>query len=308
MDWLAALRRRSARRYRVEVEMGLAALILLTWQTSRIPLEGSVETSVAHARSVLRLEELFSIDVEESVIRLASMPALDGVLEWAYGEIHTPALFAFLAAACLLAPDRYPRLRTIFLLSFVPAVVVIGLYPLAPPHWMAELGLGPAPEPDELVLGAAFFQNSTAAAASQHFGFAVFIAAGSLWLFPRSPLAWATLVYPAIVFLVIVGTGNHYVFDCVVGTLTFGFATAVAALVHRDQQPDAVAVPVPATVARVVLGFAMIAWGVESFESIGLGTWSGLFPDALVLVAGAAAVFAPQLNGEPVPAESPESA
>ena len=35
-----------------------------------------------------------------------------------------------------------------------------------------------------------------------------------------------------LVFLVIVGTGNHYVLDCVVGSLTFALATVVALVLH----------------------------------------------------------------------------
>jgi hypothetical protein len=104
--------------YSLEVEMALAALILLAWQVVRIPLEGSVATSLAHARSVLRLEQLIRVEVEHDLVRLASSSGLDGFLDWAYGEIHVPALFAFLAAARLFAPSRYPQLRTIFLLSF----------------------------------------------------------------------------------------------------------------------------------------------------------------------------------------------
>ena len=39
------------------------------------------------------------------------------------------------------------------------------------------------------------------------------IAAGALWLRPRAVLAWLTLLYPPLVFVVILGTGNHYVLD-----------------------------------------------------------------------------------------------
>lgn len=269
--------------------MGIAAGVLLAWQVVRIPLEGGVDRSLAHARRVLELEDALSIDIEAALIRFGSRPSVEGLLDWAYGEIHTPVLFAFLAAACVLAPERYPRLRTIYAASFVPAVVVIALYPLAPPHWLAELGLGPAPTQDELAgTISTFFQNSTAAAASQHFGFAVFVAVGLLWLFPRSPVAWLAVLYPALVFLVIVGTGNHYVVDCVVGVLTFGFGVAVAVLVHGDRtSPTAPASSLSGREAfALVLGFALVAWGIESLESIVTGAWRAALPDALALVVG----------------------
>ena len=73
-------------------------------------------------------------------VRVSTSPAT--ALGWLYTNIHLPVLFGFVAAARLLAPGRYPLLRTTFVLSFLPAVLVIGLYPLAPPHWLPELGLG----------------------------------------------------------------------------------------------------------------------------------------------------------------------
>ena len=53
---------------------------------------------------------------------------------------------------------------------------------------------------------------------SLHFGGPVMIAAGALWLRPRALLAWLTLLYPPLVFVVILGTGNHYVLDTLVGS------------------------------------------------------------------------------------------
>ncbi len=283
--------------------MGIVALVLLAWQVARIPLEGSVQTSLAHARSVRGLEDSLGLDVEGPLIGLATTAPYDGILEWMYTGIHTPALFGFMAAACAYAPERYARLRTIFVVSFIPALLAIGLYPLAPPHWISELGFGPAPRQEELAGSiATLIHNSTAAIASQHFGFAVFIAAASLWLAPRSPIAWVSVAYPALVFVVIVGTGNHYVLDCIVGALTFVFATAVARLLHGRPQSHATATAAR-TVLSVSLGFAMIAWGVVSLQLISPGGWRNVVA-ALVLAGGVAAVLTPRLSEKEPLAES----
>ncbi len=283
--------------------MGIVALVLLAWQTARIPLEGSVETSLAHARSVRGLEESLGLDVEGPFVRFASTAPYDGILEWMYTGIHTPALFGFMAAACVYAPERYARLRTIFVVSFLPALLAIGLFPLAPPHWIPELGFGPAPEQGELAGSIeTLMHNSTAAIASQHFGFAVFIAAASLWLAPRSPIAWTAVAYPALVFLVIVGTGNHYVLDCIVGTLTFAFGAAVARVLHGRGQAR-VAAPAARTVLSVSLGFAMIAWGLVSLQLISPGGWPNVVA-ALVLAGGIALALAPRWSAKEPLAES----
>ena len=55
-----------------------------------------------------------SLDVESWVIGLASTSSVMATLTWLYANIHLPVLFGFVAAARLLAPDRYPRIRTTF--------------------------------------------------------------------------------------------------------------------------------------------------------------------------------------------------
>ena len=148
------------------------ALVLLAWHAIRIPIEGDVATSLAHADDVLGLERALSLDVEHAVIGRLDDANITPALEWLYTNIHLPVLFAFIAAARLLAPERYPVVRTTFALAFLPAALVIWLYPLAPPHWLPEFGFGVPPTDAELTnTTGALFHNTTAAAASQHFGF-----------------------------------------------------------------------------------------------------------------------------------------
>jgi hypothetical protein len=298
-----ALQRSLRSCYSVETELALVALVLLAWQAVRIPLEGGIGVSLEHAEEVLRLEHVLSLDVESRLIVSLSTTSAGEALRWLYTNIHLPVLFCFVAAVRLLVPDRYPAIRTTFAASFVPAIIVIGLYPLAPPHWLPRLGLGVPPSQAELTVGGGLFHNSTAAAASQHFGFAVFVAATSIWLFPRSRLAWVTLAYPVLVFVVIVGTGNHYVLDCFVGAFTFAFGAAVASLVHRGHRAQTVPAQV-GDATSVALGYALIAWAFVSFDVLAPLRWENLFPDAFVLAAGVAAVIVPRLGAEEALAES----
>ena len=291
---VAAVRARIGASYPLELELAFVALVLLVWHAVRIPLEGSVDVSLEHAASVLRVEDALAIDIEASVIQRASETGFAPVLAWLYSNIHLPILFGFIAAVRLLRPDRYPRVRTIFVLSFVPAVVVIGAYPLAPPRWLSELGLGPAPRAAELSSSGALFHNETAAAASQHFGFALFVAAVSLWLFPTSRLLWLALAYPALIFVVIVGTGNHYVIDCVVGSLTFLLAALAARFLHGNAAA-AGAPAQPGAAAVVALGYGLVAWGLVSLDVTAPATWSNV-GDALILAIGVAAVLSPRFG------------
>jgi len=284
------------RTYPLETELLLVGLVLVAWHAIRIPIEGDVATSLAHADDILGIERTLSLDIEAWII--ASTESIASTLEWLYTNVHLPVLFGFVAAVRLLAPDRYPLLRTTFVLSFVPAALVIWLYPLAPPHWLPEFGLRVTPTDAELAnTTGAIFHNTTAAAASQHFGFALFVAAASIWLFPRSPYAWATLAYPTLVFVVIVGTGNHYLLDCVVGASTFVLAAAVASrLVPVQQRRNTLAQT--GGIASIAIGYGLIAWGFVSLDLTALGPRSIL--DVMVLLAGVAAVVAPRVGEEPL--------
>ena len=287
----------------VEMELVFVALVLLAWQTVRIPLEGDVGVALDHAGAILRIEDGAGIDIESAVIRRASFENLTPTLTWLYANIHLPVLFGSLAALRLLAPERYPRLRTIFALSFVPAALVIWLYPLAPPRWLPQLGMGPVPTQAELGADGALFHNETAAAASQHFGFAVFVAVAAVWLFPRRRLAWAALAYPALVLPVIVATGNHYVFDCLVGIATFAVAVGCAALLHGRRAAPVAPPPETGGIALVAVGYGLVAWGLISVHVTNLATWSNV-AGALALAAGVAAVKLPRLGIDEGLAES----
>ena len=175
---------------------------------------------------------------------------------------------------------------------------MIWLYPLAPPHWLPEFGFGVPPTDAELTnTSGALFHNTTAAAASQHFGFALFVAAASIWLFPRSLLAWATIAYPVLVFVVIVGTGNHYVVDCAIGALTFVLAAAVASRL----------VPVPEDRARRADGRYRDHRRRLRARRLGLRVAQphvarerGQLFHLVVLAVGVAAVVTPRLGEEPL--------
>jgi hypothetical protein len=274
MQRLEALRRRLLTPARLEIDLLLVLGLLLAWHAVRIPLEGSVPVAMDNARSLLAVERAVHVDVEGSV--MDSVRDVRGLLHFAYQHVHLPLLFGFLAVARLAAPAKYPLVRLTLFLSFVPSALLIGLLPVAPPRWLPELGSAGPPAQHELTATTAeLVQNSTAAITSQHFGYAFLVAAGSLWLWPRSWLARATVLYPAFVFVVILGTANHYVLDCVIGALAFCFGAAATALIAGGL-PRPNLQPAP---AKTVIGLAGAAVLLASYGVI------TAFVVALVIVA-----------------------
>jgi PAP2 superfamily len=262
MQRLEALRRRLLSPARLEVDLLLVVGLLLTWTAVRIPLEGSVPVAMENARSLLSVERALHIEVEGSVLDAAQ--GARGFLHFAYQHVHLSLLFGFLAVARLAAPARYPLVRLTLFLSFVPSVLLIGLIPVAPPRWLPELGSAGPPADHELTATTAeLVQNSTAAISSQHFGYAFLIAAGSLWLWPRSWLARLTVLYAAFVFVVILGTANHYVLDCVIGALTFCFGAGATALIAGGlPRPHVQAAPTRTVVALAGMAVLIASYGV----------------------------------------------
>jgi hypothetical protein len=274
MQRLEALRRRLLTPARLEIDLLLVLGLLLAWHAVRIPLEGSVPVAMDNARSLLAVERALHVDVEGSV--MDAVGDVRGLLHFAYQHVHLPLLFGFLAVARLAAPAKYPLVRLTLFLSFVPSALLIGLLPVAPPRWLPELGSAGPPAQHELTATTAeLVQNSTAAITSQHFGYAFLVAAGSLWLWPHSWLARATVLYPAFVFVVILGTANHYVLDCVIGALAFCFGAAATALIAGGL-PRPNLQPAP---AKTVIGLAGAAVLLASYGVI------TAFVVALVIVA-----------------------
>ena len=129
----------------------------------------------------MALERSLHIDVEPSFLRFVH--ERDWLLDsakWFYANLNEAAVIALHGGRAPARPVRYPKLRTTFVLMHVPALAVLALYPLAPPHWVAGMPFadGPPVHPSAL-------RNETAAAVSLHFGGPVLIAAGALWLRPR---------------------------------------------------------------------------------------------------------------------------
>ena len=244
--------------YPLPLEMAFLGLVIAVWQVARIPFEGSTAVSLAHAREWIDAERALHIDVEPAFLRFVHHREwLLRPAEWLYRSLNEPVMLTFLAVARPLDPVRYPKLRTAFVLMHVPALAILALYPLAPPHWVAGMPFADGPP-----LHAAPLRNETAAAVSLHFGAPVLIAAGALWLRPRAPLAWLTLLYPPVVFLVILGTGNHFVLDTLIGTACVAVALVAAHAIHGPL-PRGVADAGPQRIALAATGFGLIAFLVN---------------------------------------------
>jgi hypothetical protein len=285
---LVRLRRIVNRRLPLAGEMGFLALVIAVWELARIPIEGTHALSLAHARDWLSIEHTLHLDIEAWLIQTTHDANLEEVLRWGYYHFHLPVLFAFMVLARLLRAERYPFLRTAFVLSHIPALLVIALYPLLPPRWVPGMPFA-VPAPEELN---GPMRNATAAAASQHVGYPIFIAAATVWLTNRARWSWLTFLYPAAVFTIVLGTANHYTLDAIIGGLCIAFGFATARLVHgplSSLQHELRPALAPSLLAA--LGYAFVVRAIDTASALTLPPDPVSATD-LLLITGTCAVVA----------------
>ena len=173
-----------------------------------------------NGRRLIALERRLGLDLEARVQRTAlRAPGIAHALHVGYAAANVGLSVAWLITLHRRGDAAYARERRAALAAFLGALPVFLALPTAPPRTepgfvvdtMAANGIDL--EHDLLVR----FYNPIAAMPSHHVAFAVVTGVG-LAARARSPLgraAWGA--YPALVALVVVATGNHYVLDVPAG-------------------------------------------------------------------------------------------
>jgi hypothetical protein len=173
----------------------------------------------AHAADVIRAEHSLHIWIEPAFNHFATVHAWIGVSAGYYYELtHVGGTAAVLIYLWWRARPQYAALRNVLITMSIPALLVYGLWPVAPPR-LAVAGIT-----DTLVahniLGAAHvhggFVNLYAAMPSLHVAWAAWCA-GAIIVTSSSPWKHLAWLYPTATTLAVVATGNHFLIDCLAG-------------------------------------------------------------------------------------------
>ena len=216
-------------------ELALFATAYLLYTAGRWVTAAELAPSTAHAESIMRFERDLGIAVERS-----AQQALDhGVAMWLLSHIYLAAQLAVVPASLIwLYRCRRPIYRTLrntVLTTWMLAIPIYALYPVAPPR-LAGIGMADTVSQQAAVAltgHSTMFYNPYAAVPSLHcgFAFAVGIAAATA---VRSP--WVkvmALLWGPLVSLSVVATGNHYVFDIAAGLVVSVAGYLVGRLLSR---------------------------------------------------------------------------
>ena len=217
-------------------ELVLFGLAYLLYSLGRWVAVGDTDVATRHAHWIVDLERSTSIDVESGV-----QDALSGsVWLWLLNHLYIAAQLVVVPGALVFLYRRdglrYEQLRNTVLLTWLVALPIYALYPVAPPR-LADIGLVDTITTQTGIaldskLTTAFY-NPLAAVPSLHAGFALAVSAALAAAARRPLVRFAAWLWAPTIGLAVVATGNHFVFDIVAGALVTGVGFALGEVVRR---------------------------------------------------------------------------
>ena len=192
----------------------------LVYSMSRYVSVGDVSTATDHARWVVDLQRSIGVNVESSV-----QAALNGTaVIWILNNLYLAAQLVVVPGTLIWLYRRdhalYVRLRNTVLATWLIAMPIYALFPVAPPR-LADVGLidtitsGGGVRLDSALTTS--FYNPLAAVPSLHAGFALAVGVALAAAANRRWLKLLALSWAPIIGLAVVATGNHFLFDIAAG-------------------------------------------------------------------------------------------
>ena len=215
-------------------ELGALAVLYGLYEVVRGAPSENVEVAMRHASEIVTLEQSAGIYVERGIQEAAeAIPLAPTLLGLAYMLLHFAGTTMALVWLHRRHPERFPLVRTTVVAATALALIAYILYPTAPPR-LAGLGFSDTVTTSaginlsSDVLGALY--NPFAAVPSLHFGYALIVGAALAWLASSRIVRLAGVLYPVAMLVVIVATGNHFVFDAALGAVVVVAGGLVAML------------------------------------------------------------------------------
>ena len=246
MRLMSRVREFLARRDAV-AQLAVVLVAFGAYEAARHAMEPNWAQAFANARRIVSVEEVLGFAWEQSLQRaFLALPDLVAALNIFYFVGHFLFTAIFFVWLYRRSRDGFTGFRDGFLAATAIAVVIHWLFPTAPPR-LAGVGL----EDTLLLLSgidigsqtSSALSNPVAAVPSLHAAYALGVGIG-MFRFARSHLArLAGVLYPPLVVLTIVVTGNHFLLDAVAGmlVLALGFVLVRALRRRRGEQPRACA-------------------------------------------------------------------
>ena len=223
-------------------ELGALALLYGVYEVVRGAPGENVQAAMRHTSEIVALEQSVGVYVERGVQEaLEAVPGVPTVLGLAYLVLHFVGTTAALVWLHRRHPEQFPIVRTTVVAATALALVGYVLYPAAPPR-LADLGFADTVTShtglnlSSDLLGALY--NPFAAVPSLHFGYALIVGVVLVRFATHRVVRVAGALYPIAMLLVIVATGNHFVFDAALGAVVVAAGWLVARLLVDAPPPE----------------------------------------------------------------------
>ncbi len=232
---MGAARRFVARHYGI-TQVAVVVVAFEAYEVARHFIQPNWPAANENARRVIHLEQLTHLAWEQSLQRaFLSAPDLVKAMNVFYFVGHFVLTAVFFFWLYHVSRDGFRSFRNGFLAATAIALIIHWKFPTAPPRLVGGYvdTLRQLSNIDIGSPGGSSFSNPVAAVPSLHAGWALGVGIG-LIRFARSSL-WRIVgvVYPIAVFLTIVVTGNHFVFDALAGIGVMGLGFVLTQAVSR---------------------------------------------------------------------------
>jgi membrane-associated phospholipid phosphatase len=215
------------------MQLSLFVMADILYETVRGVAESNASTAFSNARVIVELEQNTGLFFEQGLQTWAmGQRALIDFANFMYVNSHFVITTTLLVWLYLRHNERFYFVRNMFMVAMGLALVGYVLMPTAPPRFFPELGFVDTiayyvnvKHDSGLV---ALFFNPYAAVPSMHVAFALMVAIPTMLIVRHraAKVLWA--LYPVLVTFVVVVTGNHWVFDAIVGAAVAGTSALVA--------------------------------------------------------------------------------
>ena len=230
--WLDALR-----------QLALFAGAYYAYRLVRGFVDGQAGLAFENARNLVDLERTLGLFFEPGLQAWAR--GQDWILtgaNWMYVNSHFVVTTTFLIWLYIARNHAFYFVRNMFMVAMSLALAGYLVYPTAPPRFMPEWGFTDSVASfvgESAADSANVLYNPFAAVPSMHVAFALMIAVPALLVIRNVAIRAFFAVYPFLVTVTVVVTGNHWWLDAVLGALVAGVSALAAGRALARARPDA---------------------------------------------------------------------
>jgi PAP2 superfamily len=241
----AALARRSVARPMLLGELAIVAVLVFVYDHVRNLATAHADTSIASARWILHAEQSLHIDIERPFnVWLSAHHWIAEISSWYYQVAHLTVTLVVLAVCYWKRPDTYRPARSTLVAINVIGLVIFWLVPVAPPRLLPGEGFIDTTILAGVANAAGSAANPYAAMPSLHLAWAAWTAVVAVRMTRTRWLRIAWICYPLVTTTVVIGTGNHYLFDVFAGVGVTAVAATMTGLVSwRGSRAPAARLP-----------------------------------------------------------------